>query len=67
MNLDDLDQQIPIFIDTNLEDGISGIDVARDLHRKGFSNISLASGDALKRSEVPTFIRDLRNKDFPSV
>lgn len=64
LDLDELDRETPIYIDKNLGQ-ISGLTVASDLHRKGFKNISLATGENLAREAVPPFIREVRSKDFP--
>lgn len=60
----ELDRETPIYIDKNLGE-LSGITVARELHAKGFTNISLATGENFDRSEVPNFIREVRSKEFP--
>lgn len=60
-----LRRDIPIFIDLNLGDGPSGIDVAQNLFKQGFFNLSLTTGEGLNLTEVPKFIRDVRSKEFP--
>lgn len=66
LDLDRIDHQTPIFIDKNLGEGISGVQIAQELHNHGFKNISLTSGERLTRLGLPEFIRELRNKDFPN-
>jgi signal transduction histidine kinase/CheY-like chemotaxis protein len=56
----------PIYIDLNLQ-GISGLVVAQRLHEKGYEQLFLSTGSALKKSQVPSFIRGITNKDFPAV
>ncbi len=65
LDIGQLDPEIPIFVDKNLGNDISGVDVARGLYEKGFTNISLTSGERISKAELPEFIRELRNKDFP--
>jgi signal transduction histidine kinase len=65
LELDLLSRDISIFIDKNLGHGVSGIQVAQILHNYGFTNIFLTTGEMIARSEIPEFIREVRNKDFP--
>ena len=60
----ELDRETPIYVDKNLGE-LSGITVARELHAKGFTNISLATGENFDRTAVPDFIREVRGKEFP--
>lgn len=64
LNLDTLSRNTPVFVDKNL-DGISGFEVARVLHDKGFQNLHLTTGEKLKKEDVPEFIKGVMNKDFP--
>jgi hypothetical protein len=45
---------IPVYIDSELGEGAKGEDIAKDLHDKGFTDISMAtSHDASKFSGLP--------------
>ncbi len=41
---DTLPRDIPLYIDSELGGGVRGEDIARELHEKGFSDISMATG-----------------------
>lgn len=55
----------PVFIDKNLANGISGIDVASRLHGAGFTNLRLATGEFGMMQSKPTFIQAIVSKEFP--
>lgn len=59
-------KDIPIFIDLNLAEGLSGISVAQTLFEQGFLNLTLTTGERINLSSVPKFIREVRSKDFPA-
>lgn len=46
---------VPIYIDKNLSNGISGIDVLRKLSLSGFKKLHLISGDDVTHSESKEF------------
>ncbi len=49
-----LPRDIPIYIDSELGGGVKGEDIARDLHEKGFADLTMATGhDASKFSRLP--------------
>ena len=49
-----LPRDIPLYIDSELGDGAKGEDIAKDLHDKGFTDITMATGhDAAKFSHLP--------------
>lgn len=62
---DSLKKDIPIFIDLNLGDGVSGVTVAQSLFEQGFQNLVLTTGERIDLAKVPSFIREVRSKDFP--
>ncbi len=49
-----LPRDIPLYIDSELGDGAKGEEIAKDLHDKGFADITMATGhDAAKFSRLP--------------
>ena len=49
-----LPRDIPLYIDSELGDGARGEDIARELHDKGFTDITMATGhDAAKFAHLP--------------
>lgn len=65
LDLGELRKDIPIFIDVNLGDAVSGIEVAKDLFDFGFTHLSLTTGEQIDKIFVPPFIREVRSKEFP--
>jgi FixJ family two-component response regulator len=64
---DKIDRQTPIYVDVSLGNGVSGIDVAEEIHKLGFEDINLATGYQADSMIVPSFIRRVVGKDFPDV
>lgn len=62
---DGIDLDSSLYIDMNLKDGKSGIQVAENLFKKGFKNIFLATGNNMSGIEKPPFIKSILGKDFP--
>lgn len=60
-----IDRRTPIFIDVNLGDNNMGMDLAHELHRIGFLDLSLATGYLASELQVPNFIKKVVGKDFP--
>lgn len=58
----------PIYVDRTLESGLSGEDVLKRLHRKGFNNLYLFTGDIVERSALPelSFIKGIVGKNIPA-
>lgn len=49
-----LARDIPLYIDSELGDGVKGEDIAKNLHDKGFTDITMATGHAAARfSHLP--------------
>ena len=49
-----LPRDIPLYIDSELGDGAKGEDIAKELHNKGFTDITMATGhDAAKFAHLP--------------
>ena len=55
------DKTTPLYIDVNLANGVSGIDVAKRIHALGFSKLYLATGYA--EIEKPSFITAVVGKE----
>lgn len=64
---DKIEQQTPIYIDVSLGNGVSGLDVAHDVHKMGFTEINLATGHQADSMLIPPFICRVVGKDFPDV
>jgi len=62
---DKIEHQTPIYIDVTLGNGISGIDVAHDICKMGFTEINLATGYQADSINIPSFITRVVGKDFP--
>ena len=61
----ELSSETPIYIDVNLANGVSGIDVAKRVHQLGFKNINLATGYEADSFDKPEYINSISGKDFP--
>ena len=49
-----LPRDIPLYIDSELGNGAKGEDIAKDLHDKGFTDITMATGhEAAKFARLP--------------
>jgi anti-sigma regulatory factor (Ser/Thr protein kinase) len=62
-----IDRRTPIYVDVSLGNGVSGIDVAHDIHKLGFTEINLATGYQAESMAIPPFIHRVVGKDFPEV
>lgn len=58
-------KDVPIFVDKNLGQGVSGFDVIKDLQEKGYQQVILTTGEKLSKADLPAFVKEVRNKDFP--
>ena len=65
LDLSQISQEIPIYVDKNLGEGVSGYDVLTTLNKGGFQNLFLTTGEKVNRADVPSFVKDVRSKDFP--
>lgn len=63
-DVESIGKATPIFIDARLKDGVKGVDAALELHRRGFGEIYLATGEAPDVSDLP-FIRGVIGKEPP--
>jgi signal transduction histidine kinase len=60
----DVSKDAAVYLDVNLG-GVSGLDAARTLDRRGYREIHLATGEELSRDERPDFVRSVRGKEPP--
>ena len=60
-----LPRKTPIYIDSELGDGVKGEDFARTLYEKGFINISIETGHPAGYFDHISFIRRIMGKDPP--
>ncbi|MBI2519035.1 MAG: HAMP domain-containing histidine kinase [Bdellovibrio sp.] len=58
-------KSVPIYVDVNLGDRITGVDVAEKIHKMGFTHIYLATGYAPELYQHLTFLRGVIGKDPP--
>jgi len=56
---------VPIYIDSDLNDGTRGEDYAKELHKRGFTEIFLATGYDKDRFSEMYWIKDIVGKDMP--
>ncbi|MBI4405619.1 MAG: hypothetical protein HY537_15770 [Deltaproteobacteria bacterium] len=61
-----ISNETPIFIDSNLGDGIRGEKLAEDLDNKGYHNIYLATGDEPDDFPPMAFIKGIVGKEPPA-
>jgi signal transduction histidine kinase len=64
-NVNSIDRQTPIYVDVSLGNNINGTEVAKEIHKLGFTEINLATGYEADALEVPSFINRVCGKDFP--
>jgi len=55
-------KNVKICTDYTLNCDITGMDVAKTLHEKGFTNLYLATGYRFKQEDVPAYLRVLKDK-----
>ncbi|GHU12106.1 hypothetical protein FACS189449_05080 [Alphaproteobacteria bacterium] len=55
-NLSQYSKNTKIAIDNELNSGISGIELAKLLHEKGYTNLYILSGRPFKEDEVPSYL-----------
>ena len=60
-----LSKDTPIYLDSDLGDGIQGEDIAKDLHAKGFTNLYLATGHAPESLPPMPWIKQVVGKEPP--
>ena len=52
-----LPKDTPVYIDSELGEGVFGEEIARDLHQKGFTDITMATGHAPERFGLLTWLK----------
>ncbi|OGR98493.1 MAG: hypothetical protein A2V88_05980 [Elusimicrobia bacterium RBG_16_66_12] len=65
LDADAISTDTPIYIDSNLSDGVKGEDVAREIRRRGFLEIRLATGHAPSTFPAMPHIREIVGKTPP--
>jgi hypothetical protein len=60
-------KQTPIYLDENLEDGISGLTLARDLFRQGYHRLFLATGHSPDHLGEQAWLAGIVGKDPPKL
>ena len=63
----DISKDVPHYLDVNGESKSSGVRLAEELHRQGFEEIYLITGDRTMWGQTFPFVKDVRNKDFPFI
>jgi signal transduction histidine kinase len=63
IELKNIPKETTFFVDNNLSDGRSGIEVCKKLYSLGYQNLFLATGD--RGIEKPSFILGIVGKQFP--
>lgn len=61
----EIDFNTPVFIDINLSQGVSGLEVSKRVYELGFNSIHLATGHDGDSILKPDFIKSIIGKDFP--
>jgi hypothetical protein len=61
----EIDPRTPIYIDSNLGNGLRGESIARDLYRIGFHEIYLATGYSAEDFEPMEWIKGIVGKEPP--
>jgi hypothetical protein len=63
--VDSFSKETPIYLDSELGDGVKGEDIAKGLHAKGFTHLFLATGyDPQFLPDMP-WIKNVVGKDPP--
>jgi signal transduction histidine kinase len=60
-----ISKDVPNYVDVNGSSKGSGIQLAKELHRQGFEEIYLVTGDRTMWGQSFPFAKEIRNKDFP--
>jgi len=63
--LSGLDLATPVYIDSELGDGVHGEDVAKTLHEKGFTSIYMETGHPPEQFKQLSFLKGVIGKDPP--
>lgn len=65
LNVDEISRKTPIYVDVSLGTGIKGTDIAEEIHKFGFFDITLTTGYDADSIEQPSFIRGVIGKEPP--
>lgn len=60
-----MDKTTPIYVDSNLGEGVRGEDFAKELHAQGFRNLYLATGRQRESLPVMPWIKEVVGKKAP--
>ena len=61
-----ISQNVPIFLDHRLGDGVTGYEVAEHLYAKGYRNLFLTTGDKSDTLPTVSYICEIVGKAFPA-
>ena len=64
-DIDAFDKEVPLYIDSNLADGLKGENVAKNISDKGFTNIYLATGSSPDEFPSMPWIKEIIGKAPP--
>ncbi|MDP3543216.1 MAG: hypothetical protein Q8T11_12180, partial [Elusimicrobiota bacterium] len=64
-NAEQLPKNTPIYLDSELGDGVHGMNVAEELHARGFSELYLATGHAPESFPQTAYIKRIVGKEPP--
>lgn len=60
-----ISKSIPIYVDKNLSGGDSGYVVLKQLHKMGYKNLHLTTGEFRQEKNAPKYIASVVSKEFP--
>jgi signal transduction histidine kinase len=60
-----IDTTTKVYVDKNLAKGASGFEVAKDLYARGYRNLYLTTGEAIRADDLPKIFRGVIGKSFP--
>ena len=58
-------KETPVYVDSNLGDGLKGEDLSKQIFDQGFNNIVLATGARKESITQPFWISKIQGKEFP--
>jgi len=62
---DSIPKKTPVYVDYRLGNGVSGLEVAKQLHRKGFKQVFLCTGEPARKFSGTSFLKGVVGKGFP--
>jgi len=63
--LNQFSKDTPIYIDSELGDGVKGEDIAKTLHEKGFTELYMETGHPSEKFAHLTWLKAVRSKEAP--